>query len=84
MSIDVRSFFEPYFTPFLLLSLAACWVAVLVALGKLLERTGHSAAWAFFSLLPFVNLLVLLILAFKPWPIERPSNRQNPIGRESP
>ena len=35
---------------------------------KLWERTGHSGFWGLLMIIPFVNIVSLWVLAFKPWP----------------
>jgi hypothetical protein len=43
-------------------------VFVFVCWWKIFERTGHGGAMSLLLLVPFVNLYILYMLAFKPWP----------------
>ena len=45
--------------------------AVVVPVWRILERSGNSGWWSLFMVIPGVNLLLLWIIAFAPWPIER-------------
>jgi hypothetical protein len=68
-SWDLRSIVSsPIYIMFLCV-FALVWLAIiLVPFGKLLKRTGHSAAWCLAFIIPFVNLIALWIFAFKRWP----------------
>jgi hypothetical protein len=46
---------------------------VAIPVGNILRRTGHNYAWCVFSVVPFVNFVLLWIFAFKPWPIDSKS-----------
>jgi len=51
------------------------FLSILVAFCKILIRTGHNPVWVVLGLFPFLNVVCLLIFAFKPWPIDtRPQN----------
>jgi hypothetical protein len=43
----------------------------LIPIGKILSRTGHNAGWCLLILFPFLNMILLWVLAFKSWPIDR-------------
>lgn len=38
---------------------------------KIFARTGHPGLYGILMLVPVVNVVLLLVLAFSPWPIER-------------
>jgi len=38
---------------------------------KIFDRAGHSGALGLVMLIPFVNLIMLCVLAFREWPIQR-------------
>src|SRR5215469_11610710 len=46
------------------------FLSVLVAFFKILMRTGHNPMWVVLGLFPVLNVVCLLIFAFKPWPID--------------
>jgi hypothetical protein len=58
---------------------------VVWATGKICEKAGFSWAWGLLAFIPFVNLIVLLKLAFTEWPIERDvrSLRAQQSGRQA-
>ena len=41
---------------------------VVIPYWKIWERTGHSGLWGLLMIIPFVNIVSLWVLAFKPWP----------------
>jgi hypothetical protein len=41
---------------------------VVIPYWKIWERTGHSGFWGLLMIIPFVNIVSLWVLAFKPWP----------------
>ena len=53
-------------------------IAMVVALfpaWRICVKTGHSGAFAILLLIPFVNILLILYMAFSEWPIERELSR---------
>ena len=44
-------------------------LAVLIPIGRVLRRTGHSPLWSVFFLVPGANVLALWVFAVKPWPV---------------
>ena len=74
-SWDLRSLISyPISVTFLILFWLFWLAIILVPFGKLLKRTGHSAAWCFVFIIPFVNLIALWIFAFKHWPTNTPDS----------
>jgi hypothetical protein len=68
-SWDLRSLISyPISATFLILFWLFWLAVILVPFGKLLTRTGHSAAWCLVFIIPFVNLIALWVFAFKHWP----------------
>ena len=49
----------------------AAIVLVIMVWWRIFSKTGHSGALGLLMFVPFVNLIVLLYLAFSEWPIER-------------
>lgn len=71
-SWDIRSLVSyPTYMALVCLFLLFWLAIVLLPFGKLLKRTGHHAAWCFFFIIPFVNLIALGIFAFKRWPTDK-------------
>jgi hypothetical protein len=71
-SWDIRSFLNYPLGAVIFCLFLLVWLAIiLVPFGKLLKRTGHSAAWCIFFAIPLVNLFALWIFSFKPWPTDR-------------
>ena len=65
-----------FMTTFLLhhyLMFAAVAALFLYPIGRILSRIGLSPLWSVFALIPFVNLILLWIVAFLDWP-EREQN----------
>ena len=60
-----------FMTTFLLhhyLMFAAVAALFLYPIGRILSRIGLSPLWSVFALIPFVNLILLWIVAFLDWP----------------
>lgn len=53
------------------LAAAAIWVIFLIAYVKIISRAGYSGWWVLVMFVPIVNVVMLLIFAFKEWPIQR-------------
>jgi hypothetical protein len=70
-SWDVRSFFTV--PVFMVLSGVSLFV-ILVPVIKLLRRTGHNPLWSLFAIFPGLNLIAFWLFAFKPWPIDKPTD----------
>ena len=50
------------------------WIgSILIPVGKLLRRTGHSPLWSAFFLIPGANVIALWVFSFKRWPTDRPN-----------
>ena len=49
-------------------------VVMLIPYWKIYQRTGQSGAMALLLLIPLINIIMLFILAFGEWPIERELN----------
>ena len=49
----------------------AVWVIFLIAYVKIISRAGYSGWWVLILFVPLVNVIMLLIFAFKEWPIQR-------------
>jgi hypothetical protein len=74
-SWDLRSLISyPLSSTFLILFWLFWLTIILVPFGKLLKRTGHSAAWCLVFIIPFVNLIALWVFAFKRWPTNTPNS----------
>ena len=43
----------------------------LIPIGRILSRAGHNPAWCLLILFPFLNMILLWVLAFKSWPIDK-------------
>lgn len=63
---------HPPFFPLFGLMMAAGWAVVLVllviAVWRILERSGHPGPLGLLMVVPFVNVGLLAYLAFAPWP----------------
>lgn len=57
------------------LSIIAIYLLILIlifwAYIRIIRRAGYSGWWILIGLVPLVNLVMLLIFAFKEWPIQR-------------
>lgn len=49
----------------------AIWVVFIIAYVKIISRAGYSGWWILIMLVPIVNIVMLLVFAFKEWPIQR-------------
>lgn len=49
----------------------AMWVIFLIAYVKIISRAGYSGWWVLVMFVPILNIVMLLIFAFKEWPIQR-------------
>ena len=49
----------------------AIWVIFLVAYVKIISRAGYSGWWVLVMFVPILNIVMLLVFAFKEWPIQR-------------
>ncbi len=49
----------------------AIWVIFLIAYVKIISRAGYSGWWVLVMFVPILNIVMLLIFAFKEWPIQR-------------
>ncbi|ACV79373.1 DUF805 domain-containing protein [Nakamurella multipartita] len=47
------------------------WVVFLIAYIKIISKAGYSGWWVLIMFVPIVNVVMLLIFAYKEWPIER-------------
>jgi hypothetical protein len=51
------------------------WLAIIVigilAYVKIISRAGYSGWWVLILLVPIVNIIMVLVFAFKEWPIQR-------------
>ncbi|WP_093181024.1 hypothetical protein [Sanguibacter gelidistatuariae] len=44
---------------------------VLIAYGKIITKTGNPWWWTVFGIVPIVNFVLLLVVAFRRWPVQR-------------
>jgi hypothetical protein len=49
----------------------AIWVVFLIAYVKIISKAGYSGWWVLIMFVPIVNVIMLLVFAFKEWPIQR-------------
>ena len=49
----------------------AVWIVFLVAYIKIISKAGYSGWWVLIMFVPIVNIIMLLVFAFKEWPIQR-------------
>ena len=49
----------------------AIWVVFLIAYVKIISRAGYSGWWVLVMFVPILNIVMLLVFAFKEWPIQR-------------
>jgi hypothetical protein len=56
---------------FVLIVLAVVIAILIVPYWKIYSRTGQSGALSLLQLIPVINVIMLFILAFGEWPIER-------------
>ncbi|UQX87887.1 DUF805 domain-containing protein [Jatrophihabitans telluris] len=59
----------------LVIALLAIYVAVVVVLiwayVRIIRRAGYSGWWILAGLVPLLNVIMMLLFAFKEWPIQR-------------
>ena len=69
----------PYFTvPAVVLGVTAGLLAFVLAAiicWRILSKTGYGGTMGFLLLVPGINFIVLLVLAFDKWPLEREAER---------
>jgi len=49
----------------------AIWLVFVIAYIKIITRAGYSGWWVLIIIVPIVNIVMLLIFAYKEWPIQR-------------
>ena len=49
----------------------AIWVVFLLAYVKIISKAGYSGWWVLIMFVPIVNIIMLLVFAYKEWPIQR-------------
>ena len=49
----------------------AFWIVFLIAYIKIISRAGYSGWWVLIMFVPIVNIIMLLVFAYKEWPIQR-------------
>jgi hypothetical protein len=49
----------------------AFWLVFVIAYIKIITRAGYSGWWVLIVLVPIANIVMLLIFAYKEWPIQR-------------
>jgi uncharacterized membrane protein YhaH (DUF805 family) len=49
----------------------AFFLVFVIAYIKIITRAGYSGWWVLIIVVPFVNIVMLLIFAYKEWPIQR-------------
>ncbi len=49
----------------------AIWLVFIIAYIKVIMKAGYSGWWIFILLVPIVNVVMLLVFAYKEWPIQR-------------
>jgi uncharacterized membrane protein YhaH (DUF805 family) len=47
------------------------WLVFLIAYIKIISKAGYSGWWVLIMFVPIVNVIMLLIFAYKEWPIQR-------------
>lgn len=67
---------------FLLFALAMLILTVIIW-WKIFSKAGYSGAMGLLMLLPFVNLIMLLVLAFGQWPIRRELEQLRQLARRT-
>lgn len=55
----------------LLLMLSVVFIIVIIPFWKIFSKTGQSGALALFMCIPLINVIMLFVLAFSEWPIEK-------------
>ena len=49
----------------------AIWVIFLIAYVKIISRAGYSGWWVLVMFVPILNIVMLLVFAYKEWPIQQ-------------
>jgi uncharacterized membrane protein len=49
----------------------AVWLVFVIAYIKIITRAGYSGWWVLIIIVPIANIVMLLIFAYKEWPIQR-------------
>jgi hypothetical protein len=49
----------------------AVWLVFIIAYIKIISRAGYSGWWVLIILVPIANIVMLLVFAYKEWPIQR-------------
>lgn len=49
----------------------AIWVVIIIAYVKVISRAGYSGWWVLILLVPILNIVMMLMFAFREWPIQR-------------
>jgi len=47
------------------------WLVFLIAYIKIISKAGYSGWWVLIMFVPIVNVIMLLVFAYKEWPIQR-------------
>ncbi len=47
------------------------WLVFIIAYIKIITKAGYSGWWVLILLVPIANIVMLLIFAYKEWPIQR-------------
>jgi len=55
-------------------------LANLIPAARILKRTGHNPAWCLLFFFPVINLIMFWVFAFKPWPIDKPTDSSTGSG----
>ena len=56
---------------FLIIIGIAFWLVFVIAYIKIITRAGYSGWWVLIVIVPIANIVMLLIFAYKEWPIQR-------------
>ncbi len=49
----------------------AIWIVFVIAYIKIITKAGYSGWWILILLVPIANVVMLLVFAYKQWPIQR-------------
>lgn len=47
------------------------WLVFIIAYIKIITKAGYSGWWVLILLVPIANIVMLLVFAYKEWPIQR-------------
>lgn len=50
---------------------AACYLVILVAYIRIIQKAGYSGWWVLVGLVPVLNLVMFLVFAYSRWPVLR-------------